>query len=788
MNLQALRQTLLDQVQDSWKETIRLRYRILENGVERTVHLPDQNQEEPGLWWNLCLSTDHGDETSPTPRSFEMWEILEIVVSPPLGLRAVERVREIFKTKWALERQAVEWMVGQQSSPGGKRSPQLCVLRPRFAEKRSANEPARLPVAAWQDPEADLFRIQWDPHQLVHVTQGLRSSFELAPYDELLRRLEANSDQPERSVKTIELLRFWAHALNERELANDDEGTPYESELSTRAAKWLDSLGVADPDVDRWLDDVRAVEDRLCRPLILHGSTLSENDAISGNDVPTDLLPASDSDQEDASEAHGEVDAVMVPEDSREVATHAVETLESVAREGREMTMAGSADAPPPEYDDEGEDGRLDGLHEGPLDRGATPVEEPAGQVEEHERDSETAAPSTAELESEEDEEPVFELAPQPARASSNGTGITYEPAGERVEVSSEGDTPLETAGESISTANDVGSRADVGPAIDEVRSDYRELDLPRKMRLEGLGATLFAGRDQDACEGKILGLFDTDGKRVDLVEKGREAWLLASRTCCAGFGDGFASDQGWIYNSVGAAEVQAVQRTETHLVHLIQVTRGRFRVGEEVDILVEERRRRALERNATAAQATWAAWLDSHPGWNLRAHQIAPHGFTLELAHSEGLAIDDAGLHLIEDRLASWVLDSEWIDTLDHAGMGTAVFGPSGGFQSGPDRCPLAFGSLGNVDGGWIACRQSSELGLVRLTAEEVGASWRIVGVTGHVAASALLESARRLTTQARANGSGPSNGHCDNSGRDGESNGHDRVENGAVVTSSAH
>ncbi|RLE33450.1 hypothetical protein DRJ58_03655, partial [Candidatus Acetothermia bacterium] len=92
----------------------------------------------------------------------------------------------------------------------------------------------------------------------------------------------------------------------------------------------------------------------------------------------------------------------------------------------------------------------------------------------------------------------------------------------------------------------------------------------------------------------------------------------------------GEVADTGVIENlsRPGKAEVVDVQKAEGAFLHVVRVTSGEFRVGDRCRLIVDEARRRAIERAHTATHLLHAALrkhLGEHviqpaPGWGRRS------------------------------------------------------------------------------------------------------------------------------------------------------------------------
>jgi len=110
-----------------------------------------------------------------------------------------------------------------------------------------------------------------------------------------------------------------------------------------------------------------------------------------------------------------------------------------------------------------------------------------------------------------------------------------------------------------------------------------------------------FTGYEASKGTGKIVAI-GVDGVACDLAEVGGHAEVVCDRTPFYGEMGGQVGDVGWLTGPGGKAEVMDTLHPIMGLiVHVVEVKEGVLRVGDEVELAVDEPRRRAIMRHHTA-------------------------------------------------------------------------------------------------------------------------------------------------------------------------------------------
>jgi alanyl-tRNA synthetase len=115
------------------------------------------------------------------------------------------------------------------------------------------------------------------------------------------------------------------------------------------------------------------------------------------------------------------------------------------------------------------------------------------------------------------------------------------------------------------------------------------------------LGDLTFLGYEAVAAHGKLVAAL-VAGKRVHRLVAGQKAELVFDRTPFYGEAGGQVGDTGLVLGTRGRAKVLDAQKPISSLiVHEVEVVEGTLEVGEKVELVVDDERRRGLRRNHSA-------------------------------------------------------------------------------------------------------------------------------------------------------------------------------------------
>ena len=157
------------------------------------------------------------------------------------------------------------------------------------------------------------------------------------------------------------------------------------------------------------------------------------------------------------------------------------------------------------------------------------------------------------------------------------------------------------------------------------------------------VGATDFLGYDTEAAEGRVVALVK-GGARVEAANQGDEVAVVVNQTPFYGESGGQMGDTGEIVAAQGRATVSDTQKKLGDLpIHLAKVESGTLKIGDEVRLVVDTTRRRALRNHHSATHLLHAA-LRNRLGEHVtqKGSLVAPDRLRFDISHPKGLSADD--------------------------------------------------------------------------------------------------------------------------------------------------
>jgi hypothetical protein len=763
MNLTEVRQDLLEQLQarvaDGIAEGMALRYCLAIGGERRVVDVAELATPVP--WsWNLCIAAggagaepEDGAPPQEPDNGPRAWEVLEFVGSPEDAFRVVEILRDLLREEWKVGEGRLECAVQGETGWNGHedelgRSLVRITgggdLRFRGAERAPVGR-IRLhvveEVGAALDPasEARRLRIQIDPHELFAFVLGFERECDLEPLSQVFDVAEDLGIEvaPEERAAWSARLRFWAHGMNLIELASPELAEAPESDeqgiavalravldsIEDAGGRHLEALAPSEARVAlaRWLDAARAIEDELCAVLLAMPETTGE----------TEVLRA---------EVGGESDDEERADASRSRRKKAASPSHGPRNGDHATSDAGGGDLAGRNLGDQHLEGqRLEDQH---LEDRCAELD-PSAEADAAEAPGE---PATAGESSFAGDPAVAEelqgAGGRPVGASSAEGGA---PARDRVEGFPVDAPPEEVfTSEASPTASDL-HLVPVSPAA------ARQLE-----------PTAFAGDEQDACEAKVLELFDAEGTPVARLDAGDQGWVAVNRTCFYAWGAGVQVDRGLGVWGEGRGRILDARCIQDVVFHALQLDHGFLRPGASIDLLLDRRRRREVERQTTAAAAVTSLldrWCREGAGGAIGARRngrgsgaraevlefkASIEGFSLGLRLPEGATRGWGAAERWRDRLeqeiGEWTLEAWWIDPAGSAdeareALELAVADAGVGRESRRiARRALSLGPLGFVRSDAVVVPNSAHVGLVLLATPErlYDDVWTVRGVAG--------------------------------------------------------
>jgi alanyl-tRNA synthetase len=180
----------------------------------------------------------------------------------------------------------------------------------------------------------------------------------------------------------------------------------------------------------------------------------------------------------------------------------------------------------------------------------------------------------------------------------------------------------------------------------------------------EEFGATEFLGYDTEEAEGTILAIVK-DGARVDAAKAGETVRILTNQTPFYAESGGQAGDQGTMSAAKGA-EGKVID-TEKKLgalhVHVVEIARGGFAVGDAVELRVDGERRRATRANHSATHLLHGALKRVlGPHVSQKGSLVAPDRLRFDFSHPKAVTPEE--LERIETQVNAIVRQNSDVST----------------------------------------------------------------------------------------------------------------------------
>jgi len=255
---------------------------------------------------------------------------------------------------------------------------------------------------------------------------------------------------------------------------------------------------------------------------------------------------------------------------------------------------------------------------------------------------------------------------------------------------------------------------------------------------------TEFLGYSESRASAKVLGIIH-HGQPVNEAGKGSEIEFIVDRTPFYGESGGQVGDMGFARASSAQIRVDDAQKPlESLLVHRGHVENGTLKVGDTVELQIDELRRQRIRRNHSATHLLHAALrktLGTHVAQ--AGSQVAPDKLRFDFSHQKRL--DDAEIATIEALVNEEIRRNEPVETklqsYDEAckSGAMALFGE----KYGDEVRVIRMGEFSTELCGGTHVSRTGDIALFKIVKEEAvaGGVRRVTAVTGD---SALAEFAR--------------------------------------------
>lgn len=231
-----------------------------------------------------------------------------------------------------------------------------------------------------------------------------------------------------------------------------------------------------------------------------------------------------------------------------------------------------------------------------------------------------------------------------------------------------------DTYGFPVDLARDIA--LDSGMVIDE-EGFQREMDMQRQRArrswiggeeripeiyrdiINKTGNIEFTGYERLSDRGKVLAIIKGD-KLVDVLREGEEGMVIFNITPFYGESGGQVGDTGLVLGAGLRGEVVDTKRPFLQLiVHYVRLNEGILGKGDEVDLYVDEQKRRATMRNHTATHLLHST-LRSVLGDHVRqaGSLVEPERLRFDFTHP--VALDNEEKEEIETLINSWIVSNK--------------------------------------------------------------------------------------------------------------------------------
>jgi alanyl-tRNA synthetase len=179
----------------------------------------------------------------------------------------------------------------------------------------------------------------------------------------------------------------------------------------------------------------------------------------------------------------------------------------------------------------------------------------------------------------------------------------------------------------------------------------------------EELGRTEFLGYDTEEAEGEIAGIL-ADGKRVTSAGAGQTVRVLTNQTPFYAEAGGQVGDQGTMRSATAEGKVVDTEKKLGSLhVHVVEVTKGTFKLHDAVDLAVDREKRGAPRANHSATHLLHAALKRVlGPHVSQKGSLVAPDRLRFDFSHPKAVTSDE--LQLIENQVNAVIRQNSDVST----------------------------------------------------------------------------------------------------------------------------
>ena len=267
---------------------------------------------------------------------------------------------------------------------------------------------------------------------------------------------------------------------------------------------------------------------------------------------------------------------------------------------------------------------------------------------------------------------------------------------------------------------------------------------------LDIAGCSEFTGYEREVDQATVTGLF-VDGESVDSLQVGTEGMVVLDRTPFYAESGGQVGDRGVLRKPGGVFRVLDTRKQGGGaIIHIGELTQGAISRGDQLEALVDDRRRGATRLNHSATHLLHAALrevLGEHV--QQKGSLVDPERLRFDFSHFQPLSADE--LQRIENRVNEQIRVNADVETrimsIDQAKQAgaMALFGE----KYGDVVRVLSIGDFSIELCGGTHARRAGDIGVFKIVSEAGVASGvrRIEAVTGEAALAYIRETETTLT-----------------------------------------
>jgi len=278
---------------------------------------------------------------------------------------------------------------------------------------------------------------------------------------------------------------------------------------------------------------------------------------------------------------------------------------------------------------------------------------------------------------------------------------------------------------------------------------------LATKLRDAKIPPTKFTGYDTLAeHHAKLMGILGEGDAMLGTAAAGQKVLLVTDATPFYAQGGGQVGDRGTIRTATGVAQVTQTTAMDGYHLHHATVGEGMLRAGDGCHLQVDEKARRATERNHTATHLLHAA-LRSVLGTHVSqaGSEVAPERLRFDYTHPEKPSPEQ--LQRIEEEVNAQILLASPVQAVvrDLAEARSAGFMALFGEKYGDRVRTLQVGEFSRELCGGTHVQNSGNIGAFRITTETAvsAGTRRMEAVTGTIALQMSRDERRLLSDLAQ-------------------------------------